>query len=479
MQRVLFFLFQAVLFSIDLVVAHEQHMLSTPGAYFHGHANAKVFLPYRYTRFPKEFSSGWVGYIRNDANYSTRQFYDLGFINVTSFYPRQKDPVFFNADANAVPMISVVDTMTQVGHWTELPCSFGTFRTFIAGTFTGNAIGAGIMNIDNAYASWAYNNHELLVGQYLNPMRFEYNAPRVISYTFGAPIASRGLNPQLAYSYTDAGITTTLCAYGQMLYCTRGPVFENTGLITDALTLYQQWGLIPSTNLKIIYDDCKRLKVAAAFDVKSIKPYIASKPAEEPLSIPFINNNRVTSWVVSLFGRLTGAHAELTSQVMYGSNAMDMLTFGGYAFAQIGIPDGNTDNPTTYTPLYFVSAWSSINFGNLSNKWLPGFFIGYGKNLGTKTLLENATNLFPTGPIVYLLGTGNSVSGFSPVVKSLSSLLRISPRLWYAPQEHILIGVEIETSKASYGFINQCGQAIREPETVRMIRSTFSTQFSF
>jgi hypothetical protein len=171
---------------------------------------------------------------------------------------------------------------------------------------------------------------------------------------------------------------------------------------------------------------------------------------------------------------------------MYGNNAMDFYTFGGYGirFFEDVMPGQKTFKKTTYAPIYFISGWASFETTKIHNKFAPGIFIGYATNLNAKYPLQlNAYDIItsPPQPIAYSIDSYYAdMASPDPIrPKSLKSLLRISPRLWVYCNRHLLIGTEVELSYARFGYVNRYGTATICPEKVPMVRSTISTQFSF
>lgn len=452
--------------------------------------NAKVFIPYIYPSF-KNTSLRWsytaVGYIRSDANITSRRYNSLQIPDVISFFPRRKVTDLFNGDGSATPSLSFVDPIGHLGGLFNIQKNNHEIDIFIGGDFCGFIIGNGIMTLENTYLSYRYKKHEVIFGQYLNPMRFEYNAPRVVSYNFGAPFTPRAFNPQIFYTYGIKNFGISITAYTQFLYCSKGPVVKGEGLFTNAIPDYQQWSLLPAINMKVAYDNECDFKGIIALDLKTIKPLIYIQPIELfGNEIPFINNNNVSSFVVSSFFKLQRGHTFISSQIMYGNNAMDFYTFGGYGirFFDEVTPGQKTFKKTTYAPIYFFSGWASFETTKINNKFAPGIFIGYGTNLNAKHPLQlNTYEIIttPPQPVAYSINsTYADFFTFGPLKpKTLNSLIRISPRLWVYCNEHLLIGTEIELSYASYGFVNKYGTATLCPEKVPMVRSTVSTQFAF
>jgi hypothetical protein len=266
--------------------------------------NAKVFIPYIYPSLQdklRNWSYTAVGYIRSDANITSRRFNSLQIPNVISFFPRRKDPDVFNGDYNATPLLSFVDPIGHLGGLFTIQKNHHEIDIFIGGNFCGFIIGDGIMTLENTYLSYRYKKHELFFGQYINPMRFEYNAPRVVSYNFGAPFASRAFNPQIFYTYKHNKIGLSITTYTQFLYCSKGPVVKGDGLFNTAIPDYQQWSLLPAVNMKVSYDNECDFKGIIALDLKTIKPFIYIQPIDfiDPKEIPYINNNNISSFVIS------------------------------------------------------------------------------------------------------------------------------------------------------------------------------------
>jgi hypothetical protein len=466
----------------------ERNVLKALKGYsYNNFPNAKVFIPYIFSNEDNE-ASFWsyraVGYIRGDANITSRNCNRLQIPDVVSFFPTQKSPDTFTGDKNATPFVSCVDPVALLGGLFNIERNNHKIDIYIAGNFCGFNIGSGIMTLENAYLLYRYKKHNLLLGQYISPMRFEYNAPRVVSYNFGAPLASRVFNPQIFYTYNINNIGLSFIAYTQFLFCSWGPVRKGEGLFSTAIPNYQQWSLLPAINIRATYDNHCDFKGIISLDVKTIKPFIYTQ-FHLGINVPCINNNSVSSFVVSSFFKLQRNHAFITSQIMYGNNAMDFYTFGGYGiryFDEISLGQ-KTFNKTTYAPTYFCSGWLSLETTKINKHFVPGIFIGYGTTLGSKFPLQFGAygiETLPPQPVVYSIDSRYANEEFMPIgVKTLNSLVRISPRIWTYCNDHLLIGTEIELSYASFGYVDQYGIASTCSEKVPMIRSIISTQFAF
>lgn len=447
--------------------------------------NAKVFMPYVYTDKNTKvpfWSYRAVCYIRSDANITSRQFNRLQIPDVISFFPAQKHLDIFDGDANAVPLVSFVDPIVHLGGVFNFQKNNHLVDIYIGGDFAGFIFNKGIFTLENSYLSYSYKNHSVLLGQYLNPMRFEYNAPRVVSYNFGAPFAPRAFNPQVAYTYCLNKFAFTLTAYTQFLYCSRGPITKEEGVFTNAIPDYQQWSMLPSLNIKTTYDNQCDFKGIIAADFKTIKPFIYTQVyLELGNNIPYINNNNVNSFALSCFLKLKRANTFISSQIMYGNSAMDFYTFGGYGLRYFdeGKLGQKTLNKTTYEPIYFISAWLSLESSKIHDYFVPGIFFGYAKNIPAKYPLQ-LVETTPPQPVTFSIDSRYANIVLSqPGIKTLNSLKRISPRIWVCINDHLLVGTEIELSYATYGYVNRYGTATICPEKVSMVRSTVSTQFSF
>lgn len=132
------------------------------------------------------------------------------------------------------------------------------------------------------------------------------------------------------------------------------------------------------------------------------------------------------------------AHAKYTHKAWFiaaksvlGSNLTQASGLGGFGIKSV---DGHTGKQK-YTPIRFSSSWLNVVYGQ---KWKPGIFVGYAKNLGTSDALYA-----PDGTDAQVYGTGTN----------LDQLVTAGAELTYNVP-HWKFGLEYTLSSAWYGSLN-------------------------
>ena len=97
---------------------------------------------------------------------------------------------------------------------------------------------------------------------------------------------------------------------------------------------------------------------------------------------------------VSLYDvKYTNKNWFIGAKSVLGSNLTQASGLGGFGIKHID----NKTKEQEYTPIRFSSSWLNVVYGQ---KWKPGIFVGYAKNLGTSDELVSEQ----------LYGTGTNVS---------------------------------------------------------------------
>lgn len=157
------------------------------------------------------------------------------------------------------------------------------------------------------------------------------------------------------------------------------------------------------------------------------------------------------------------AHAKYTHKAWFiaaksvlGSNLTQASGLGGFGIKSVNEHTGEQK----YTPIRFSSSWLNVVYGQ---KWKPGIFVGYAKNLGTSDALYA-----PNGTDAQVYGTGIN----------LDQLVTAGAELTYNVP-HWKFGLEYTLSSAWYGSLNASNGKIRDTHAVCNNRIVAVAMFMF
>ena len=138
-----------------------------------------------------------------------------------------------------------------------------------------------------------------------------------------------------------------------------------------------------------------------------------------------------------------------------GSNLTQASGLGGFGVKSVNERTGEQK----YTPIRFSSSWLNVVYGQ---KWKPGVFVGYAKNLGT------SDELYAPDGKAQLYGTGTN----------LDQLVTAGAELTYNVP-HWKFGLEYTLSSAWYGSLNTSSGKIKDTHAVCNNRIVAVAMFMF
>ena len=193
----------------------------------------------------------------------------------------------------------------------------------------------------------------------------------------------------------------------------------------------------------------------------SIKPRTQSSWEEKTfdpttngtISIPhtYKVDERITTLSYEVHVKYTNKNWFIGAKSVLGSNLTQASGLGGFGIK-------HRDNKTKeqeYTPIRFSSSWLNVVYGQ---KWKPGIFVGYAKNLGTSDELVSEK----------LYGTGTN----------LDKLVTAGAELTYNVP-HWKFGVEYTLSSAWYGKLDKSDGKIIDTHSVSNNRIVAVAMFMF
>ena len=277
-------------------------------------------------------------------------------------------------------------------------------------------------------------------------------SPQILNLSVGAPFQPFSRAPQIRYRFTDKKFQLTGALVWQSQYLSQGPAGKS-----------QEY--IKKSNIPEIYigADYKNggLLAGVGIEMISLKPRTQSS-WEDPTYDPGTNSTILTTRICKVDERITilsyEAHVKYTNKNWFigaksvlGSNLTQASGLGGFGIKHID----NKTKEQEYTPIRFSSSWLNVVYGQ---KWKPGIFVGYAKNLGTSDELVSDQ----------LYGTGTN----------LDKLITAGAELTYNVP-HWKFGVEYTLSSAWYGKLDKSEGKIIDTHSVSNNRIVAVAMFMF
>jgi len=361
------------------------------------------------------------GFAQLQSFYDTREIigaYDDLFLAA----PEDKELDAFGSDINNHPKFNMTALSSELQFKITGP-DVNCFKTraYIEFDFVGTAtagIDIGSANLRHAYAVLASDHHEILFGQTWHPIRPEYCTPHVVSYNAGSPVSAYALDPQLRYYYRTGSFEFLLAALEQgHIYQSEGPEGESPRYIHRAI--------VPNLHAQLNYVTTEHM-VGVGIDYKRLVPRVVNDVGNTV-------DEQVNSVCATLHGSKKFSPCTVRAQFIYAQNISDMFSIAGYA-----VTDRNplTDQ-RSYAPVQSINFWLDIDAN--TTKFVPGFFCGVVKNLGTTSKIH----FFDAQgePIVY------------SYIPNAAYVFRVSPRLVWNSNK-FQVGLEAEYTGAAFGKLN-------------------------
>lgn len=383
------------------------------------------------------------GYVKAEGIYDSRQDFTLRDGHVL-FFPLNRMPDVRGRDINSRGDFGEYAIQTRLRFEAFGP-GIGCMesRSYIEGDFFGitdDTIDS--FRMRHAYLELASENFNFLAGQTWHPMRIPVEAPDTVSFNTGTPIEPFARDPQFRIVYHNDYFDILGVAAGFLDFRPFGPIGPSNTYFRNA----QMPNLHLQARLK--WDEAQNY-IGAGVDVMRICPRLVS-------DLNYREVNPFTAFSAIVYSRLALLEDFIMfTKFTYAQNAAMWAMIGGYAVHSVN----PATDVRTYTPLRTVSFWSElVKEGDIE----PALFIGYAKNLGAKKTIIQSIDGVST---VYGIGT------------DIKTVFRVSPRIrWYI--ESFVVGVELEYTRAAYGFLNQFGDVL-DAHPVGNTRFLFATYYIF
>lgn len=390
------------------------------------------------------------GYIKHEAYWDSRQV--VGFqSDQTLAFPEAKLPDSQGNDINAKGQFTMVDIETNLHLGIDGPDILGA-KSYgqIEVNFYGINEQLKLNVLYTTFIRLLWKKWGVLFGQWWHPMFLLDNDPHTIQFNSGAPIAAYGKGPGIFASYYHNNQFEIKLVAQSVLDFDDGPDGFRPKYLLNAI--------VP--RLHALFQFYFQTHVGGfGLDFKRIKPRLSSTANGKTFKV----NEHLNSFSAHTYLALHFPSVDIRSQLIYGENTVDLGQIGGYAVASIDPITGKQ----TYKNLRVLSGWLDVNIVK-SKKVIPGFFIGYLRNIGASDcIIPNEVDI--DGNI-----TKKNVFGFGQNIKHE---FRVAPRIRWKIKK-LKFGLEFDYTSAGFGTVEKSGK-IENVDTVSNFRLMFATYYNF
>jgi len=282
-----------------------------------------------------------------------------------------------------------------------------------------------LVRLRHAYFQMKWKSTNLLIGQYWSPV-FNLGAfPNTISFTTGTPVLPFSRNPQVRVTQHLGNFALIAVIQSQRDYPSFGPNPVNPMRSIPSSEFLKNSGF-PEFHGKITYDysaDELFFKAGIGAGYKQIVPFTVTPTG-------YATDGKVPGISATAYVNFGFSGWNLKGGVVYGSNATDVMSLGGFAVSHI---KDSVRAFYEYTCLSSYSVW--MDMSQQLGAWNIGVFAGNVQNLGAEA------------PIVgNIWGLGNNIG----------RIYRIAPRVcWQA--KNFKLAFELEHTGAAFGSPNENG----------------------
>ena len=386
----------------------------------------------------KDFKFKFYGQVRTDLYYNSRANQET-VDGLFYMYPKDRNRDPDGNDLNSTPNGNFYTLYSRLGVDVAGP-QLGNAKTSakVEMDFRGTSTSYSVVRLRHAYFNLDWGKSALLLGQTWHPL-FGDVSPQILNLSVGAPFQPFSRAPQIRYRYTNRSFQFTGAAVWQSQYLSQGPVGKSQEYIKK--------GCIPEVYIGANYKGGGWL-AGAGIEMLSLKPRTEAT-GENGKSYKV--NERITTLSYEAHVKYTNTKWFIGAKSVLGSNLTQASGLGGFGIKSVDERTGKQK----YTPIRFSSSWLNVVYGQ---KWKPGIFVGYAKNLGTNDALVSEK----------LYGTGTN----------LDQLMTAGAELTYNVP-HWKFGLEYTLSSAWYGSLKQSNGKITDTHAVCNNRIVAVAMFMF
>lgn len=386
----------------------------------------------------KDFKFKFYGQVRTDLYYNSRANQET-VDGLFYMYPKDRNRDPDGNDLNSTPNGNFYTLYSRLGVDVAGP-QLGSAKTSakVEMDFRGTSTSYSVVRLRHAYFNLDWGKSALLLGQTWHPL-FGDVSPQILNLSVGAPFQPFSRAPQIRYRYTNRSFQFTGAAVWQSQYLSQGPAGKSQEYIKK--------GCIPEVYIGANYKGGGWL-AGAGIEILSLKPRTEAT-GENGKSYKV--NERITTLSYEAHVKYTDKNWFIGAKSVLGSNLTQASGLGGFGIKSVDERTGKQK----YTPIRFSSSWLNVVYGQ---KWKPGVFVGYAKNLGTSDALVSDK----------LYGTGTN----------LDQLMTAGAELTYNVP-HWKFGLEYTLSSAWYGSLKQSNGKITDTHAVCNNRIVAVAMFMF
>lgn len=376
------------------------------------------------------FSIKFVGFIKTDAFYQTRQMVSLREDHIT-LWPSNKSLDKNGEDLNEVKNFHILSIQTRLGAKIDGPGIFGGKTSgYVETEFLGTTeADINSLRLRHAYVDFIFYNTTIRAGQFWHPIFSTDNFPDVLNFNTGIPFIPFNRSPQIKITQKFdkfsifAGINT------QRDFTIDGPDGYSPKYVRNSI--------IPEASFGVNYSSPTFVFNAAA-SAKTFQPYTAFTIGADK----YKNDDKFTTFVATTNFKFKFDKIQFKAQANYFQNAPDFLNIGGYAIKAID----SVNHSYEFTPISSVSGWLELMY---KDAWEFGIVGGYLQNLGAADDIKGA-----------VFGRGLDIE----------KIIKVFPRIAYNYNKS-KIGFETEWSQAYYGKkISTTNKKVEDAKSVDALR---------
>lgn len=395
----------------------------------------------------KDFSYKFYGQIRTDLYYNSRANQET-VDGLFYMYPLDERLDANGKDLNATANGSFYTLYTRLGVDVTGP-KLGKAKTSakVEVDFRGSGTSYSTVRLRHAYLNLDWGKSALLLGQTWHPL-FGDVSPQILNLSVGAPFQPFSRAPQIRYQFKNKNMQLTAAAIWQSQYLSVGPNNVKS-------QNYIKNSCVPEIYASIDYK-AKNWLAGVGIELLSIKPRTeatvpvgSDNDSQEVISHTYKVDERITTLSYEAHVRYTNKNWFIAAKSVLGSNLTQTSMLGGYGVKAIDKLTGEQE----YASILNSSSWLNVVYGQ---KWKPGIFLGYTKNLGTG---DAVTKLY---------GTGTDVD----------QVVMAGAELTYNVA-HWKFGLEYTLSSAWYGSMDASNGKIKDTHSVCNNRIVGVAMFMF
>lgn len=376
------------------------------------------------------FSIKFVGFIKTDAFYQTRQMVSIREDHIT-LWPSKKNLDKNGEDLNEVNNFHILSIQTRLGAKIDGPGIFGGKTSgYVETEFLGTTdADINSLRLRHAYIDFIFDNTTIRAGQFWHPIFSVDNFPDVLNFNTGIPFIPFNRSPQIKITQKFDNFSFFAGINTQRDFTIDGPDGYSTKYVRNSG--------IPEASFGINYSSPSFVFNAAA-SAKTFQPFTVFTIGADK----YKNEDKFTTLMATANLKFKFDKFQIKTQANYFQNAPDFLTVGGYAIKSID----STNHKFEFTPISSISGWLELMY---KDEWEFGIVGGYLQNLGAADDIKGA---------VYGRGL------------DIEKIIKVFPRIAYNYNKS-KIGFETEWSSAYYGKkISPANKKVEDAKSVDALR---------